>query len=68
MKNNDEIVIIPFGDNANLRIRKDQIIATVNVPGSEHIDVYVNGVANPWHITGVPADAIVGLIWGGDDD
>lgn len=64
----DDIVIIPFGNNATLRVRRDQIIATVNVPGSDHIDVYVSGVANPWHVHGCSSDAIVGLIWGGDDD
>lgn len=66
MKN--DIVIIPFGNNATLRVRKDQIIATVNVPGSDHIDIYVNGIANPWHIQSCPSDAIIGLIWGGEED
>ena len=66
MKN--DIVIIPFNANAKLRIRRDQIIATVNVPGSDHIDIYVNGIANPWHVNDIPSDAIVGLIWGGDDE
>ena len=67
MKKND-IVIIPYGKDATLRIRRDKILATVNVPGSDHIDVYMADTANPWHITGAPSDAIVGLIWGGDDE
>lgn len=61
MKTN--IVIIPYGKDATLRIRKDKIIATVNVPGSDHTDIYVADSATPWHITGAPSDAIVGLVW-----
>lgn len=65
MKN--DIVIIPYGDKAKLRIRRDKIIATVNVPGSNHIDIYTSDTSNPWHVNDVPADAIVGLIWGGNE-
>ena len=64
----DEILIIPYGNDAKLRIRKDKIIATVSCSGSDHIDVYAEGTVHPWHITGVPADAIIGLIWGGDNE
>lgn len=64
----ENIVIIPLGDNANLRVRKDKIVATVNTPGSDHIDIYIEGMANPQHIHNYPSDAIVGLIWGGDNE
>lgn len=62
-----DVVIIPYG-NATLRIRRDKIVATVNVPGSNHIDIYTSDTTNPWHISDVPADAINGLIWGGEDE
>lgn len=67
MKRN-EIVEIKIADNAILRLRKDKILATVGTPGSNHIDIYVEGAATPFHVTNTPTDAIVGLIWGGEDE
>lgn len=66
MKNN--VIVIPLGDNANLRIRKDKIVATVNTTGSDHIDIYVDGAANPWHVYNYPSDKLVDLIWEGDNE
>lgn len=63
----NEVIVIPYEDKAKLHIRKDKITATVHIPGSNHIDVYVEGVANPWHINKIPADATIGLIWGDED-
>lgn len=63
MKKN-EIVIIPYGEKAKLHLRRDRIIATVSEDGSDHIDIYTSYTPHPWHISGVPADAINGLIWG----
>ena len=59
-----DVIEIKINGNATLRIRKDKIVATVNIPGSNHIDIYTEGNVNPWHITDTPADAIAGLIWG----
>lgn len=67
MKNSKDVVIIPYGHGANLHIRKDKIIATVNVPGSNHIDIYTSDTANPWHVSEVPSDTVVGMIWGEED-
>lgn len=63
----NEIVEIKIADNAILRLRKDKILATVGTPGSDHIDIYVEGVTTPFHVTNTPNDAIIGLIWGGDN-
>lgn len=38
-------------DNATLRIKADNIIATVSSKDNSRIDVYVNGLAAPFHIT-----------------
>lgn len=67
MKNSKEVLIIPYGNGARLHIRKDKIVATVNTPGSDHIDIYTSDTVNPWHVVGTPSDAIVGMIWGEED-
>lgn len=36
--------------NATLRVRPDRIVATVSSPSSSNIELYVAGVANPWHL------------------
>ena len=36
--------------NATLRVRIDRIVATVSSTGSSNIELYVAGVANPWHL------------------
>ena len=36
--------------NAKLRVRADQIVATVSSKENKTIDIYVNGVATPWHL------------------
>lgn len=36
--------------NATLRVRSDRIVATVSSTGSSTIELYVAGVANPWHL------------------
>lgn len=62
-----EIVVIPFGENAKLRVRKDKIIATVNTPGSDHTDIYIEGIGNPQHIYNCPSDEVINIIWGEDN-
>ena len=62
------VVIIPFNAKSNLYLRKDKIVATVATPGSDKIEIYTEGCINPFHIDTLPADAALGLIWGGDDD
>ena len=61
MKSN--VVVIPYGKNANLRIRRDKIIATVNIPGSDNIDIYTQDTMTPWHVSNVSSDEIIDLIW-----
>ena len=36
--------------NATLRVRPDRIVATVSSTSSSNIELYVAGVANPWHL------------------
>lgn len=36
--------------NAKLRVRADQIVATVSSRASGTTDIYVSGVATPWHV------------------
>lgn len=36
--------------NAKLRVRADKIVATVSSKANNSLDVFVEGVANPWHI------------------
>lgn len=36
--------------NAKLRVRADKIVATVSSKDSRSIELYVEGVANPWHL------------------
>lgn len=64
----NEIVVIPFGDNATLRVRKDKIVATVSTPGSNHTDIYIEGISNPQHIYNYPSDEVISIIWGKEDN
>jgi len=36
--------------DAKLRVRADKIMATVSSKGSRSIELYVEGIANPWHL------------------
>ena len=52
--------------NATLRVRADRIVATVSSNDTSHIELYVSGVANPWHLSvaeGHSAADIVDSIW-----
>ena len=52
--------------NATLRVRPDHIVATVSSPSSSNIELYVAGVANPWHLAvgdDCSAAEIVDSIW-----
>lgn len=52
--------------NATLRVRLDRIVATVSSPNSSNIELYVAGVANPWHLSigdDHSAAEIVEFIW-----
>ena len=52
--------------NATLRVRADRIVATVSSNDTSHIELYVAGVANPWHLAvaeGRSAAEIVDSIW-----
>ena len=59
-----KIIVVPFGENATLRLRSDKIIATVAVPGSDHVDIYSEGISNPLHIYNCNADSLVNEVWG----
>ena len=37
-------------DNATLRIKPENIIATVSSKDNSRIDLYVNGIGNPFHV------------------
>ena len=47
-----------------LRVRADHIVATVSSKGSNTIDIYVAGVATPWHlpIEGAPSK-VIDYVW-----
>lgn len=60
---NSNVITIPINDNASLRIRKDNVVATVNIPGSDSVDIYVSGVANPWHVKNINSNELIGMIW-----
>ena len=52
--------------DATLRVRADRIVATVSSNDTSHIELYVAGVANPWHLAvaeGHSAAEIVDSIW-----
>ena len=52
--------------NATLRVRADRIVATVSSNDVSHIELYVAGVANPWHLVvddNRSAAEIVDSIW-----
>lgn len=52
--------------NATLRVRTDRIVATVSSNDTSHIELYVSGVANPWHLSVADnhsAAEIVDSIW-----
>lgn len=36
--------------NATLRVRADRIVATISSNDTSNIELYVAGVANPWHL------------------
>ena len=60
---NKNVINIPYGNHAVLRINRDKIVATVSEPGSDHIDIYTSETAHPWHVTNTSADALIHLIW-----
>ena len=50
--------------NAKLRVRADQIVATVSSKGTQTIDIFVNGVATPWHLpVEGPPSKIMDYVW-----
>lgn len=52
--------------DATLRVRADRIVATVSSADSSNIELYVAGVANPWHLVigdDHSAAEIVDSIW-----
>ena len=50
--------------NAKLRVRVDNIVATVSSKKSDSIELYVSGIATPWHlpIEGAPSK-IMDYVW-----
>lgn len=57
--------------NATLRVRPDHIVATVSSTGSSNVELYVAGVANPWHLIvddDHSAAVIVDSIWNGMEE
>ena len=65
--NTIKYINIPINENANLRLRKDRIVATVTIPNTDHIDIYTAGVTNPWHISNIHSEEILNMIWEDDD-
>lgn len=70
MKNTDTVLLIKINNNATLRVRKDKIVAMVSGDKPGVTDLYVEGIGLPWHIPddATPTNALIGLVWGGDDD
>ena len=54
-----------LGGRAKLRVRSDSIIATVHSDNSNQIELYVSGIANPWHIpiTDNDSSEIINYVW-----
>ena len=50
--------------NGKLRVRADRIVATVSSKDSKNIDLFVAGVATPWHlpIEGAPSK-VIDYVW-----
>ena len=48
--------------NAKLRIRTDSIVATVSSKASGTTDIYVAGVATPWHVKLDSEDEVIRTI------
>ena len=50
--------------NGKLRVRADHIVATVSSKDSNNIDLFVAGVATPWHlpIDGAPSK-VIDYVW-----
>ena len=50
--------------NAKLRVRADRIVATISSKQSGTVDIFVDGVANPWHvpIDGAPSK-VIDYVW-----
>lgn len=50
--------------NGKLRVRADHIVATVSSKDSNNIDLFVAGIANPWHL---PIDCtpskVIDYVW-----
>ena len=47
-----------------LRVRADHIVATVSSKDSKNIDLYIAGVATPWHLSieGAPSK-VIDYVW-----
>ena len=50
--------------NAKLRVRADSIVATVSSKKSDSIELFISGVATPWHLPfeGAPS-RIIDYVW-----
>ena len=60
----DKIVKIKVNDNATLRIRSSKINAIVSSKGNDHIDIYVEGVATPFHADYSIKNDLIDQAWG----
>lgn len=51
--------------NAKLRVRADKIVATVSSKSNNSVDVFVEGVATPWHIVlgDEKSSKIIDYVW-----
>ena len=51
--------------NATLRVRTENIVATVSAPGGDKIDIYCKGIANPFHVkaTKRTPSELIDYIW-----
>lgn len=56
-------VEIKLNDNATLRIRQENIVASVATVDNR-MDIYINGMNNPWHLQNVDTTAINATLWG----
>ena len=53
-----------ISDNAKLRVRADHIVATVSSKNNNTVDLYVSGIAVPWHLSiEGPPSKVMDYVW-----
>lgn len=57
------MISIKLNNKATLRIDPSRVIATIESPESATVDIYVDGITYPFHISQTGTQDIINSIW-----